>query len=573
MGAVEMKNIEDELREMLGDGEDVDTILSEIGALATSFKGKTVDEWLNEVDYGDIEGYVPSEFAFQFVNFMKLVDGTETERNTTPPLHMRVLDSFTSEKDRVANMMHRGVGKTTLIEYLFPYLCIFKELPGLGQVNLAIYISDSVDNGVKSMKSNLEYRWENSEYLQRMIPKHDENGKVVTKFNEGTWVMTSFEGNRFVVKGYGAQTGIRGVKDMGKRPQLAVLDDLVSDDDAKSPTVLRKIKDTVYRAIEYALDPNKKKIIWCGTPFNAGDPLYEAVESGSWEVNVYPICESFPCTKENFRGSWESRFSYKYVLTQYLKALNDGELASFNQELMLRIMSEEDRLVAESEIQVYVRKELLRNIHHFNIYITTDFATSENEHADFSFISVWAVNSIGDIFWVDGMCRRQTMDRNIDDLFYFTEKYAPMSVGIETSGQQGGFIPWLRKEMQARNHWFTLASSNGPNNSNVPGIRSTKNKLERFNVMVPKFKQLKVFFPSDEKMQKNPALIEIIAELRLACIGGFKSKHDDGLDTISMLAMMKISYPSNEVVKTLNKNSIWTVGSEPETTPLSSYIV
>ena len=553
--------------------EDIDELLEEINELANSFKGKTVDEWLNDVDYSGLTGYSPSEFALSFVIFMKKVDGTETDRNKTPEVHLKVLDSFITNKDRIANMMHRGIGKTTLIEYLFPYLAIYEELPGMGKIDLAMYVSDSMDNGVASMKKNLEHRWENSEFLQKMLPKRNAEGKEVTKFTESRWVMTNTDGHTLVVKGFGAQTGIRGVKEMGRRPQLAVLDDLVSDEDARSPTSLRKIKDTVYRAIEHALDPQKKKIIWCGTPFNAKDPLYEAIESGSWEVNVYPICEHFPCTRADFKGSWEDRFTYKFVLREYLKALNDGELASFNQELMLRIMSEEDRLVAESEIQWYSRKELLRNKDYFNFYITTDFATSEKESSDFSFISVWAVNAIGDFFWVDGICARQDMGKNIDDLFRLSSIYSPMSVGIETSGQQGGFIPWLRKEMTMRNHWFTLASSNGANNSNQVGIKSQGDKLKRFNIILPKFKQLKFFFP--EEKSNEIALVELVSELRLACLNGFKSKHDDAIDSISMLGMMRITHPSAEVsMKQNSVNSVFSLGTDDnQPTNLSSYIV
>ena len=33
------------------------------------------------------------------------------------------------------------------------------------------------------------------------------------------------------------------------------------------------------------------------------------------------------------------------------------------------------------------------------------------------------------------------MDKNIDDLFVLAQKYKPLSVGIEITGQQEGFIP------------------------------------------------------------------------------------------------------------------------------------
>ena len=46
---------------------------------------------------------------------------------------------------------------------------------------------------------------------------------------------------------------------------------------------------------------------------------------------------------------------------QYIKAKGAGQLDSFNQELMLRITSEEDRLIDDSDIIWYKRKNVLDN--------------------------------------------------------------------------------------------------------------------------------------------------------------------------------------------------------------------
>ena len=35
-------------------------------------KARTVEEWLDGVDYGSDQFYVPSEFALEFVNFIKI---------------------------------------------------------------------------------------------------------------------------------------------------------------------------------------------------------------------------------------------------------------------------------------------------------------------------------------------------------------------------------------------------------------------------------------------------------------------------------------------------------------------
>ncbi|RLB94162.1 MAG: hypothetical protein DRH26_02005 [Deltaproteobacteria bacterium] len=530
--------------------------------MASLYDKKTVVEWLNEVDYGEDFFYSPDAFALEFINFIKMVNGDEGEEHETPVTHLRMLDNVPGPDQKIINMCSRGLAKTTIMgEYLFLYIAVYGEIPGFGSVNLALYVSDSIENGVKNMRKNLEFRWENSEFLQQYIPS--------IRFTDIRWEFTNIDGKKFIVKGYGAKTGVRGAKEMGVRPQLAVLDDLISDEDARSETVIKSIEATVNKAVNFALHPTRSKTIWSGTPFNARDPLYKAVESGAWKVNVFPVCNQFPCTEADFRGAWESRFPYSYVKNQYEFSLAQGKISDFNQELMLRIMSEEDRLIADSEILWYDRSKLLQNKSKFNYYITTDFATSEKQSADFSVIAVWAINSKGFLFLVDGICKRQTMDKNINDLFRLAQIYSPQQVGIEVSGQQGGFIPWIQGQMLDRNSYFNLATDR---NSNEPGIRPNTNKMVRFNIVVPWFKSHTMFFPTE--LKDTPFIREFISELSLVSVQGFKSKNDDCLDVTSMLSSLTMWRPSEVTKMTQRKDDMWEIKEENlDGNALSSYVV
>ena len=521
---------------------------------------KTVQDFLSEVSYESLKTYKPTQFAVEYINFIKLVNGSEGEENTTPIMHYKMADSLVSEHTQIATMVFRGGAKSTIMgQYLFFYLAVFRQLGKLKNLNYALYVSDSIENGVKVMRKNLESIWNKSTFLQNYLPK--------AKFTENRWEFTNKEGKLFVISAYGAKSGIRGTREDGKRPQIAVLDDLVADDDARSPTVLESIKATVYEALSNALHPTKQKVIWLGTPFNANDPLYEAIESGSWYSNVYPICEKFPCSKDEFKGAWEDRFTYEFIKRKYETAQAVGRGHGFYQELMLQIMSDDEKIILDSDIQWYGLTSLLDNKANFNFYITTDFATSEKESADYSFISVWAVNHKGSYYWVDGICARQTMDKNLDELFRMVKVYNPISVGIEVSGQQGGFISWIQREMFNRNIFFTLASNSKDGSL---GLKPNNNKLERFNVIVPDFKLKRFFFPIEKKL--SPVLKELMLELSQATFGGFRSKHDDGLDTISQLGMMTIWTPSQEI-PTRQVDSIWEMPYQETNNQIRSYIV
>ena len=77
---------------------------------------------------------------------------------------------------------------------------MYGEIPGFGDISLGLYVSDSVENGVKNMRKNLEFRWENSEFLQQYLP--------VAKFTDIRWEFHNADGHRLVIKGYGAKNGV-----------------------------------------------------------------------------------------------------------------------------------------------------------------------------------------------------------------------------------------------------------------------------------------------------------------------------------------------------------------------------
>lgn len=863
-----------------------------------------VEDYLKATNYSVDPSYVPSEFALEFVTFIKLVNGSQGEENKSPLVHYYMLDTLTQGGARVINLCHRGIAKTTVMgEYLILYIATYGEIPGFGPVDLALYVSDSIENGVKNMRKNLEFRRDNSDFLKKYIPS--------AHFTDIRWEFQNADGKTFIVKGYGAKalsldtelftingrttigdcrvgdrifgadgklttitaksevfhkpmyrinlndgrslkvsedhlnpvvintnpnntvrweelvlttkelleqplthtkkgnlkhrgtsskslvavknidplqypeavlpidpytlgvvigdgrirkdcgsveltvhkdelshyhatipyvfgslyvdprsnavtqsirglgkrlkemelnvrgeqkfipheyflgsveqrlallrglmdtdgtvsetgrmsftssshqlcddlaclvrslggtasriqkrsgarayrvelwmkmnpfllarkasrfvpktkhvavtsieriadepsqciavdneerqfvaecyfrthnTGVRGAKEMGKRPQLALLDDLISDEDARSATVIASVEDTVYKAVNYALHPKRNMIVWSGTPFNAKDPLYKAVESGAWEVNVFPVCEQFPCSREDFRGSWPDRFTYDYVKTQYEAAARLGKTDTFFQELMLQILSEEDRLVQDHDIAWYKIDAVLRNKRRFNFYITTDIATSEKQSADYTVISVWAYNNVGDWLWVDGICKRITTDVFVDELFRLAQQYKPQAVGVEVNGQQGGFIPWIQGQMLERNIYFPLASEG---NDFKPGIRKAQgeSKLISFNTVLPLFKLRKIFFPIEKKMSEE--IQEALNELEKITAAGFKSKHDDFCDTISMLSKLKPWKPSEEgELTSSDSQGMWDIEHpDRDQDRLASYIV
>lgn len=539
---------------------------------------KTVDDYLDEVDYS-WKGYVPKIESLRYATFIQEVNGGE-EDNKTPIAHLGAMDKVFNTDKRSLVLCHRGFAKTTVFaEYLFLHIAAFGYMPGFGKVNLALYVTDSIENGVKNLRRNIEHRYSESDAMKAMVPNRRilvTNGKSLEldvtsdegmaefgrqeseyqanyggrKFTDVRLEFENYKGHKFVVKGYGAASGVRGSKEMGIRPQLAVFDDIVSDEDARSPTVISSIEDTIYKAVSKALDPRRSKQIWLGTPFNQNDPIYKAAESGRWTVACYPIAEDFDATttREDFKGSWEERFSYDYVKDEFDTAMATGRPDDFFKELMLRIANTDDRLIPEKSIKRFERDSFLREKKDdLYYYITSDAGVSESKTADYSVIQVWGVDHKGLIYLVDWWIGKVVNSKFLDELFRMVSIWHKnlQGVGIETNGQQFGFISHIEKRMLEDDLFFFLMSSA---NSNVKGIRSAPGmkKYDRFKAIEPWFSTGKLNFP--EGYKDDPYVLEFDNEIKLVSktntgrkIG--KARHDDVLDAISMLGTFEIVTP------------------------------
>jgi hypothetical protein len=87
--------------------------------------------------------------------------------------------------------------------------------------------------------------------------------------------------------------------------------------------------------------------------------------------------------------------------------------------------------------------------------------------------------------------------------------------------------------------------------------------MQRFNVVVPWFKMKKVWFP--EELKNTDAMKEAMNELTLVSSSGFKSKHDDFIDTISQLSSLKSWKPSQVApLPNLEEQKYWLDGWERE---------
>ena len=486
--------------------------------------------------------YMPSTDALKFIAFVR---ASGNESNISPEVHFKIADALFSEKKEDRKVLiecTRGLGKSTTVEYAVIYAASMGEWPGFGKVPFVVFLGASQEGNVKQFFRNIANKIERSKFISSVLK--------VKRVTDNEIELVNADGIEMMVVGRGMSTNFRGLRSKsGDRPTLIIADDILNNEVATSDAIRDTIDTNWYNSVLPALDPTKHKIIFIGTPISDKDILAQLKNSGTYRVERYPLCKGFPCDEAEFESIWPDRFTYEYTLDMYKQFEAAGKTQGFQQEYMLEIVDLSTLLVEEDDVRWFDPSMVLKNKSGYNYYISTDFATSTKKSADYSTIGVWAVSSGNDWLLVDGQCKRQTMQENIEDLFGYVKKWKPLSVGIESSGQQGGFLSIIEEMKMQRNVWFQFAKKPG---SKEYGIRPTKDKVHRFVTGVqPKFKQGKVWFPKPELVKgSNYRLFTLVEEMinelsKFTMAGGVSAlKHDDAIDLLNQLSEMELYAPS-----------------------------
>lgn len=527
----------------------------------------SVDAALDSIDL-TFNGYIPSLDAINFFNVIRLVLGEEPEvenslmhyflvdlvfgniKRENYPYSKEINDKIIIDTERIAIIASRMSAKSTVITAYLPIYCaVTGKIPNFGDIMFMVGFGDSQQAGAKVQANTIRDFCSDSVFCTNYFEKMrftDEECEFIRK-GEGLIKKRAF---MYKVKG-AAGGSVRGIRYRTERPSAFLFDDIIkSEAEANSPVIMKKLHSMIYADAENALG-RKGFIIAVNTPFNKKDPVYSALEGGIWTPICLPLCEkiSLDLKEEEYISNWPSMHPYAKTMKRYTNAVYGGTLREFNQELMLRISSEEDKMIKDDMIQWYDRQKITRALGNFTVLITTDFTASGSRNGDYSGIAVWAIGADDDKFLVDLELQKRTIQEQYDALFRMVSKYGKngrvVEVGMEIDGQQQLNMFALRQMMIEKNMWFRFAKQKG---SKVEGIRSrtaSGNKFERFKYMMPSFEGRKIWFP--ENLRETADMKELLEELNYVTFTGIGSKHDDGLDLISQVGMIDYLLPSTSM--------------------------
>lgn len=440
------------------------------------------------------------------------------------PLHKRVCDFITEnvDKKKILLLLPRGSFKSSVVTVgyslyrvvknpadrilignaTYPVACQF-----LSQIKNHLQRNDNLKNIFGDLSANADQWREDRIFLERE---------------------KSYEQKEATISAQGVAANT-----VGTHVNLAILDDLVSDINIGTKEQIEKVKQ-YYRGVLDLVDPDEKghrRVIIIGTTWH-WDDLY------AWIQDTPEIAQDFAILKlPAYEGDWgtgkllfPTRLGWS-ALEQQKRAQGS---AHFSAQYMLNPVPE-DTQVFRPPFKTYEETDI-RGLE-LKKFITVDPAISEDKQADYSAMVCIGVDKNNDWYVLDIFRDRVQPKRLIDQIFYWNEKWKPVSVGIETVAFQKALQYFLFDEMKRRN-------------KNIPLVELKNNdrsKDERIRGLQPRYEMGSIFHP--EKLA-IPLAEDLEDELRRFP----KNAHDDMIDALA--SQLELAFPpkKHEERKQISRN-------------------
>lgn len=216
--------------------------------------------------------------------------------------------------------------------------------------------------------------------------------------------------------------------------------------------------------------------------------------------------------------------------------------ASKNCQMLLSPIADDERRFNPNLFQYYDKQHIDKLTK--NVYITVDAATSKKKNSDYTAMAVMAVDSLDNVYLLDLVKDKLSLDERKKKLFSLVLKYKPLAVGYERYALMSD-TDYIRKCQEQENIRFPIVELGGK-----------LSKIERVDRFVPTFVNKKFYLPESLEYRDYEGIShDLIQELKYEMIN-FPRGHDDCIDAIS-----RIKDPELGVI---NPNQFGTANGEEE---------
>jgi hypothetical protein len=373
-----------------------------------------------------------------------------------PPLFDEALSRFLEGPGRL-KMCHifRGGMKTTRLRALTAKRIAY------GVSRTVLYIGKSEGHAIRSvgwLRSQVEHNrnFADTFGLRPGVKWQDHEAQIHHGVDEvPIWVV-----------GMGVHGSVRGINLDDYRPDLIILDDIISEENSGTPEQREKINDLVYGALLESLAPASEApdamIAGLQTPIAnddysmkaKSDPSWKYFRAGCWT----PETEELPLHQRE--SVWPARWSSETLRQEKLDAIARNKLSAFVREKECKLITPETSAFLPSWVQRW--QELPQSLSHIMVIDPvpppSPAAIAKGmDKKDFEAISVLGRGPKGQIYVREiSVSKGHEPSWTLMEFFRLARKYRIRKVVVESVAYQRTLAWLLRQAMMTERLYFVI---------------------------------------------------------------------------------------------------------------------
>ena len=439
----------------------------------------------------------------------------------TPACHLEWWEMCCSDHPMVAIAAPRGHAKSTAITHCYTLAAVlFKDR------QYVIIVSNTYDQSVLFLNEIKNELLENEMLIDlfgKMEFEKDAEHDIIVRMQDG---------HKFRITAKGSEQKVRGLKWLGKRPDLIVCDDMEDDEIVMN----KERRDKFKKWFMGALSPVRSErgiIRMVGTILHMDSLLQNFMPSmadrtytrdlGLKVINLKKKRSWYSAkyrahTKDFKEILWPEMWPKSRLLTKRQEYIDVGNPEGYSQEYLNEPIDESRAFFRRADLQPMEEDDLFKHKQRMlTYYMAVDFAIGEKERTDYTVMVVGGMDEFGILHLVDVVRERMDSREIIDTMIALNDKYDPVTVTVERGMIEKAIGPFLEAEMISSGSFMAL-NPMVPTKDKEARARSIQGRLRAGGV---KFNKNADWYPDFEQ--------ELLTFPR--------SVHDDQVDAFAWLGL------------------------------------
>lgn len=261
---------------------------------------------------------------------------------------------------------------------------------------------------------------------------------------------------------------IRGINFDDYRPDLIVLDDILTDENAKTKDARDKIADLVMGAVKNSLSPATEspnaKLVMLNTPQDVDDIATRAEKDQEWATLKLPCWtpDTLDAPPDEQMSAWEARHPSVTLRAEKNAAIAANRLSVFCREKEVRIITKENSLFRSTWLNFVEAADMPKfgeavlSIDPVPPPDQQDVKKKNILKNDFEVHHVWRRHEGNFYLMESDAMRGHTPSWSVASVFRMARKWRVSRIIVEGVAYQKTLKWILEEEMKKRSQWFTV---------------------------------------------------------------------------------------------------------------------